>query len=154
VYQGEARLVKDNILLGELKARVPPAPAGEASIDVRFTYDTSGLLEVEATVDGTGRTFSLIIEGNPGILSPEEIQKRLAALAKLKVHPRDDTENAAVIARAQRLYEERLGDVRKQIGEWLSAFLGTLETQDSGKIPRMRAWLTEQLDSVDDEFFL
>jgi len=154
VYQGEARLVKDNILLGELKARVPPAPAGGASIDVRFTYDTSGLLEVEATVKDTGRTFSLIIEGNPGVLSPEDIQKRLVALAKLKVHPRDDIENAAVIARAQRLYEERLGDVRKRIGEWLTAFLGTLETHDSGKILRMRAWLTEQLDSVDDEFFL
>jgi molecular chaperone HscC len=154
VYQGEARLVKDNILLGELKVRVPPAPAGNASIDVRFTYDTSGLLEVEATVKGTGRAFSLVIEGNPGVLSSEEIQKRLAALAKLKVHPRDDTENVAVIARAQRLYEERLGNVREQIGKWLTEFLGTLEAQDSGKIPRMRAWLTAQLDSVDDEFFL
>jgi hypothetical protein len=28
----------------------------------------------------------------------------------------------AAIARAKRLYEERLGSVRQQIGEWLSHF--------------------------------
>jgi molecular chaperone HscC len=154
VYQGEARLVKDNILLGELTVRVPPAPAGEASVAVRFTYDTSGLLEVEATVASTNRTFSLVIEGNPGVLSPDEIKKRLTALAKLKTHPRDEAENVAIVARAQRLFEERLGDLREQIGDWLAAFIVELETQDPGRIAQARLLLAKKLESVDDEFFL
>ena len=47
VYQGEARLVQDNIPLGELKIAVPPHPAGEVEVTVRFTYDASGILECE-----------------------------------------------------------------------------------------------------------
>jgi molecular chaperone HscC len=154
VFQGEARLVKDNIQLGELSVKVPPGPAGEASVEVRFTYDTSGLIEVEATVVGTHRTTSLVIEGNPGVLTPDEIAKHLAALAKLKVHPREQAENAALLARAERLYEERLGDTRRIIGDWLAAFLAALEAQDAEEIARARARLAQQLDSVDDEFFL
>lgn len=154
VFQGESRLVKDNIRLGDLSVRVPAAPAGKESVDVRFSYDTSGLLEVEATVVSTSRKQSLVIEGNPGVLSRAEIGKRLAALAKLKVNPRDESENAAIIARAQRLYEERLGDLRRQIGDWLAEFLLRLETHDPGAIAQARVELARRLDAVDDEFFL
>ncbi|MBJ7988213.1 Hsp70 family protein, partial [Bacillus cereus] len=44
VYQGENRLVKNNLKLGELKIKVPPAPAGQAAIDIRYTYDINGIL--------------------------------------------------------------------------------------------------------------
>jgi len=154
VYQGEARQIKDNIFLGKLTAKIPPGPEGKESVAVRFTYDTNGLLEVETTVASTGRKETLVIEGNPGVLTPAEIKERLAALAKLKVHPRDQTENAAVVARAERLYEERLGDTRQAIGEWLAEFLARLEAQDPLEIDRARSALAERLDRVDDEFFL
>jgi len=154
VFQGEARFTKDNILLGACKVRVPPAPAGKESIDVRFSYDTSGLLEVEATVLSTKHRASLVIEGNAGVLSPAEIQKRLEALAKLKVHPREQAENTAMIARAERLYEERLGHVRDQVGKWLTEFLNRIEEQDPNAIERARAVLAERLDRIDDKFFL
>jgi molecular chaperone HscC len=90
VFQGEARLVKDNVLLGELRIVLPPGPAGKEEVDVRFTYDSSGLLEVRATTLSTGRVETLVIEGNPGLMQPEEIAKRLTELAKLRIHPRDD----------------------------------------------------------------
>jgi molecular chaperone HscC len=153
-YQGESHLVKDNILLGMLEVPLPPPPAGEEGVDVRFTYDASGLLEVDATVVSTGRTHSLVIEGNPGVLSPTEIGRRLAALAKLKVLPRDETANVAIVARARRLYEERLGNERRQIGDWLTEFMMLLDTQDPDAIERGRGTLAERLDMVDDKFFL
>lgn len=60
IYQGESRRVSENIFLGELEVQVPPLPAGQAEVDVRFTYDTNGLLEAEAhiplTVDNRGQT--------------------------------------------------------------------------------------------------
>ncbi len=108
VFQGEGRQVKDNIYLGELKVPVPSAPAGEQAIEVRFTYDASGLLEVDVLVVSTGLKRSIVIENQPGVLSAAEIASRLAKLAALKVSPRDQAENVALIAHAERLYGERL----------------------------------------------
>jgi molecular chaperone HscC len=154
VFQGESRLVKDNVPLGELKVKLPSGPAGKEEVDVRFTYDTSGLLEVQATTASTGRVETLVIEGNPGVLSADEIGKRLAALAKLKVHPRDDMENRAVIARAERLFEERLGDTRAMIGRSLGALTAALERQQPDEIEEARKSLNTLLDEIDQNFFV
>jgi molecular chaperone HscC len=154
VFQGESRLVKDNILLGELQIALPPAPAGKETVDIRFTYDTSGLLEVETTSLGTGRRETLVIEGNPGVLRPDEIAQRLDALAKLKIHPRDDAANQALIARAARLYEERLGDTRAVIGDAISALTIALERQNPDAIDEARKRLSGLLDELDRGFFL
>ncbi|MFP3830428.1 Hsp70 family protein, partial [Pseudomonas sp. SIMBA_021] len=48
VYQGESRLVRDNILLGVLQVPLPRRSRYENAVNVRFTYDVNGLLEVEA----------------------------------------------------------------------------------------------------------
>ncbi|MBV8634975.1 MAG: molecular chaperone HscC, partial [Burkholderiaceae bacterium] len=93
VYQGEARLVSDNILLGTLHIDLPPGSAQDNGVDVRLTYDVNGLLLVEATLRRTGQKQELLIEGNPGLLSEEEIAQRFAALSELKIHPRDRIEN-------------------------------------------------------------
>ncbi|MFP3427401.1 Hsp70 family protein, partial [Pseudoalteromonas sp. SIMBA_162] len=84
IFQGESRLVRDNVALGQLEMRVPKRPAGEVSLDVRFTYDINGLLEAQVSIPLTGESHSLVIENNPGVLTPEEIQERLKALAQLK----------------------------------------------------------------------
>jgi molecular chaperone HscC len=154
VFQGESRLVKDNVRLGEIDISLPPAPAGKERVDIRFTYDTSGLLEVDVTTLSTGRCETLVIEGNPGMLQPDEIAKRLAALAKLKLHPRDDIANRTLIARAERLYEERLGDTRAMIGEAISVLAVALERQKPDEIDRARKKLSEMLDELDRGFFV
>ena len=120
--------------LGELTIKLPPGPATKQNIDVRFTYDTSGLLEVQATIVSSGRIEKLVIEGNPGVMQPDEIAKRLASLAKLKIHPRDDMKMRALMARAARLYEERLGDVRAVIGHALGGLTAALERQEPEEI--------------------
>ena len=51
VRQGESPIGSENLHLGWLDVDVPAAAAGKASIDVRFTYDANGLLEVEARDD-------------------------------------------------------------------------------------------------------
>jgi molecular chaperone HscC len=152
IYQGESRMVQDNVLLGELKMRVPRAPAGRESREIRFTYDTSGLLEVEATVRSTGHKETVVIEGNPGVLSPQEIKQRLGKLSQLKVHPRDEAPNSAIVARAKRLYEERLGAARDEIGSWLAQFMGVLERQEPREIAPARERFAELLDSIDNNF--
>ncbi|MFX6760040.1 Hsp70 family protein, partial [Acinetobacter baumannii] len=71
----------ENIQLGTLKVPLPDLPRAQCAVDVRFTYDVNGLLQVEATVQKTQETVSLIIEDNPGLLSEEEIAEKLAALS-------------------------------------------------------------------------
>ncbi|TWB96292.1 molecular chaperone HscC [Bradyrhizobium macuxiense] len=153
IFQGEARMVADNIEIGQLSVPVPPGPAGKERIDVRFTYDVSGLLEVDLLVVSTGQTVQLVIEGNPGILSQQEIDERLAGLRGLKIHPRDQAENQAVIARAERLYEERLGDERTAIGKLIDDFRILLERQLPSEIENYRTRFSEWLDRVDTTVF-
>jgi molecular chaperone HscC len=149
IYQGESRLVKDNVFLGSIKVAVPPKAAGEEAVEVRFTYDINGLLEIEATVCSTSHTQRLLIEQSPGVMSPEEIAERLRALATLKIHPRDQAENKATLARAERLYAEHLGNTRSVIGEWLTAFEAVLQQQDKQEINAFRKELMALLDDLD-----
>jgi molecular chaperone HscC len=138
VFQGENPMVKNNILLGEVNVAVPKAPAREQNVDVRFTYDLNGLLEVEVTVVSTGKKQRLVIEGNPGVLTKEEIDRRFAALAQLKLHPRDELVNKQLLARAERVYEESLGEVRDAISNRLVHFRAVVGRQERREIVRAR----------------
>jgi len=154
IYQGESRLVRDNILLGKFTVHFPPAKAGEAKVNVRFTYDNSGLLEVEATVASTGVRSAVVIEGHNGALTKEEIEARLANFAALKSVPREEAGNQALIARANRLFSQSLGEPRLRIGTALDKFLSALESQDPQISRLASAQLVEILDRFDDEFYL
>ncbi|HEX2593270.1 MAG TPA: Hsp70 family protein, partial [Rhizomicrobium sp.] len=149
IFQGESRMVSDNVFLGQIEVSVTPGPAGKEQIDIRFSYDTSGLLEVDATVLSQKMKRRLLIRGNAGVLSEQELQQRLAVLAKLKVHPRDQAENVAVIERAKRLYEENLGDTRLRIGQAIEAMMAVLERQDPQEIAATRAEVSKFLDAID-----
>lgn len=154
VYQGESRLVKDNVYLGHLEVPVPARKAGEIHIEVRFTYDVDGLLEVEATVDQTGDQHRVIIEGNPGVLSKEEVQVRLQKLGELKIHPRDHDVNRALVARGERLYQEARGDLRSVIGDRLAWFQHVLAKQNPTEITEARVLLGRFFDEIEGERYL
>jgi molecular chaperone HscC len=149
VYQGEARLVKDNIKLGQLHIELPGGPVEAAGIDVRFTYDANGLLQVEATLESTGETRSLVIADNPGLLSEAEIAERFAALAELKIHPRDRLDNRTLLARGERLYQQLRGDVREYLGQRLMHFEQVLETQDARTIDPAVREFRKLLDDIE-----
>jgi molecular chaperone HscC len=152
VYQGESRLVADNIQLGEIVIAVPPAPAGQQAADIRFTYDVNGLLEVDVLALGTGERRRTVIEQNPGVMTPAEIEERLKALSALKIAPRERSENRALKARAERLHEEVLGHGRQAIAQAILAFEAVLQLQKPGPIEEQRQRLTQLLDRVEHEF--
>jgi molecular chaperone HscC len=149
IYQGEHRLVKDNIKLGSLDVSIPPAPAGSILIELRYTYDINGLLQVEVHIPTTGVKKSLILEDNPGVLSRQDIEERLKKLEKIKIHPREQGKNKALISRGERLWEEYLGDVREKIGLFLKQFEDVLEKQDIEKIETFRKELTSWFDYLE-----
>ncbi len=151
VYQGESRMVKNNIHLGDLKFPIPRGRPGTQTVEVRFTYDINGILEVEATVVSTGLKKRLVIEKNPGVLSKEEIERRLQQLAVLKIHPREETENRHLIAKGERLYEEALGKNRIDISDELSLFEGALDKQDPSRIRKARERFKKFLAILEEE---
>lgn len=149
VYQGESRRVENNIKLGEMHIAIPKAPAGEQAIDVRYTYDINGILEVEVTVVQTGLKNRIVIEKNPGSISKEEIEIRLKALDNIKIHPREKTENRLLLARGERLYEERLGEKRAYIAQLIQRFESALMSQDDKVIKKESKIINEELDEIE-----
>ncbi|WP_370314977.1 Hsp70 family protein, partial [Thalassolituus sp.] len=131
VYQGEHRLAQQNIKLGELSVSVPKARAGEEQVEVRFTYDINGLLEVNAKVLSTGVTETVVIQNSENRLSEEEIAAALARLSELKIPPAEQAANKALMARGERLFIEHLGQVRTKIGQEIQLFEQAMATQDA-----------------------
>ena len=151
ILQGESRLAKENILLGEITVSVPPARGGEQAIDVRYTYDINGILEVEVTVVSTGVKKTMVIEKNPGHMSKEEVQERLEELKEIKIHPREKEENKHLIARGERLYEESIGLARTYIAKGISDFEDALDKQDEREISRAYDELKKLLNEIEGE---
>jgi molecular chaperone HscC len=152
IYQGENRRVEGNIKLGEIEIKVPPAEAGKELIDVRYTYDINGILEVEVVTISTGEKSRVIIEKNQGSMTPEEIEERLKALKDIKIHPRDKIENRLLIAKGERLYEESLGEKREYIGNLLQRFESVLSRQNEREIKKAADELKEQMEQIEGWF--
>jgi molecular chaperone HscC len=149
VYQGESPLVEKNIKLGALTVDIDPAlPIAQNAVTVRFTYDINGVLQVEARVHADDRRYELLLEQNPGLLDAQQIRERLAALNDIKIHPRSKQENLAVLARAERLYEEHLL-ARDQLQEWIARFRAALESQDDALIREHRREFARALDTLE-----
>lgn len=146
VLQGESRLAKNNLYLGELEIEVPPAPAGKEAVDVTYTYDVNALLEVMVKVVSSGLTKKMIIKGINNTMTDEEIEKRMQELSYLKISPLDYEENKIIILRAERLYEETLGEKRSEINMRLTAFETALKKGEREEINRTRKKLLEILD--------
>jgi molecular chaperone HscC len=154
IYQGEARSVTANVRLGEIKVPVPAAPAGSIAIDCRFSYDASGLLEVDVTVPATGLTHQLVICDDEDAPSDAELAERRKRLAALKVHPRDDAANSAALARAERCYEMFLGERRDFVGSLISGFRDVVDKQEPRAIETARREMEATLDELEGERFL
>jgi molecular chaperone HscC len=149
VYQGENPMVARNIKLGQLDIPLQAhCTIAQNAVNVRFTYDINGVLQVEAELAATGERHELLLEQNPGLLDPAEIRTRLAALENIKVHPRHKQENVAVLARAERLYEEYVS-ARAQLQQWIAYFRSTLESQDEQLIREHRRQFGEALDTLE-----
>ena len=152
VYQGENLKPEHNILIGRLNVKLPSKPAGEESIDVRFTYDLNGALEVEATVNSTSRVYKAVFANSSG-LSESELAEHFAKLSAIKLAPRDQQENRELIARAERFYAEALDGEREMIAEGLLRFNAEIEDQRIRDMTRVRSEFREFLDKFDKFIF-
>ena len=146
VYQGENRYAQNNTLLGSVQIHVPAAPQGEQTIDVRFTYDINGILEVDVAAKA-GQTARLLLKS--GDVSQAEAQRRMRELASLKLHPRDQEQNRALIARGERLYAITVGELRSQVAAMLDWFQRQVAKQETLQIARAARRVSAYFDQVE-----
>ncbi len=151
ILQGESRFAKNNISLGELFVEVPLALAGEESIDVTYTYDINSILEVEVKVNSTGNKVKQIIKNKNNDMTDEMIEKRMEEISYLKIPPREQEKNKLLLFRSERMYEESVGDARKQLDYIITKFESALKTQDPIKIENAREIFKEELDYIDED---
>lgn len=154
VYQGEAPWVADNIRLGSIEVPVPVDAAALVKVDVRFTYDINGLLEVDVHVPESNERRQLVIVAEEADLTAGDLEERRQRLAVLKTPPREQESNRAALARAARCYEVSLRERRVQVAEWLSQFEAVLDSQDPQAIESARNRLQAALDELEGESYL
>ena len=122
-----------------------PGRAGEQGVDVRFSYDVNGVLDVDATVAATGKTATFAIERAPGRLSKKEQEATGERLQRLKLHPREALPNVTALARADALFVELTGPERSLLGTSIAHFRAALEAQDANLIASLREALLGHL---------
>ena len=158
VYQGEARKVQDNIILGSFDVPLPNGALGEVVTDVRFTYDVNGLLEVEVTPKKNGMKVAepkvLVIQSSAERLSEQEIADRLKNLADLKIHPREKMQARALMSRAERIYSQLQGHIRDHLSLLINEYEITLEKQDPSSITKIQKKLEQFLDQIENDSYI
>lgn len=98
VLQGERELAAFNKTLAKFELTdIPPAPRGVPQIDVKFSIDSNGIVNVKATDLGTGKEQAIRITASSG-LNENEIKKIIA----------EAEANAASDAKAKELSQEKL----------------------------------------------
>ncbi len=138
VYQGESYKIEENILLGEFTIPVPTGKATQESVDVRYSYDANGLLEVEATVLSTGIKKSILIKNQDHNLSETDIAASLEKLKKLKIHPRDLSVNKLLLDQLEQFFELFQDEERNEVASVLEYFHRALNTQNPEAIEEAR----------------
>lgn len=149
IYQGEEFYAENNLLLGKVMVKVPPAPKGEESISIRYTYDINGILIVDIKVNSTGETTQKVIVSEETSMTEKELQSYMKKLEALKIHPRDKEENKLLFAKGERLYQSAVGLLRDDIGDKMKYYEFLLGKQDEFLLSRWRKTFHAYLDEVE-----
>lgn len=70
-------------------------------------------------------------------------------MKKIKIHPRDRSENRLLLAKGERLYEELLGDERQKVAILLQQFENALTTQNDKKVKEAAHILKGHLENIE-----
>ncbi|HMB51399.1 MAG TPA: Hsp70 family protein, partial [Natronoarchaeum rubrum] len=166
VFQGEREIANENELLGEFHLTgIPPAPAGTPQIEVSFSIDENGIVNVSAEDKGSGNSEEITIEGGAG-LSDEEIDQMQA---EAEEHAEEDQQrreriearNAAEesIQRANTLLDENEDAVDDALREDIEAEIedveAVLEDDDATKedYEEVTESLTEALQEIGKQMY-
>lgn len=146
ILQGEHAYADDNLKLGKMSVSVPRKKAGEEAVDIRFTYDINGILIVDITVVSTEKTITKVISQK---IEGQELERKAAELEKLKIHPKELSENKLIMEKLQALYEEVPTYLREQIRDAIQQFEYYLAKQNPRSIRNYRTYLEQMIEMLE-----
>jgi len=118
VYEGERTCVRDNNFLGTFTLDgILPAPRAVPQIEVTFTVDTNGILNVTAEDLSSKRKSQITITNDKGRLSKEEVDRMLHQAEAFK----DQDKLNAEIFDWRSTLENKCYNVRKETNEGRAA---------------------------------
>lgn len=125
IYQGEEYYVDDDVLLGEFSIEVASKPAGQAWVDVQFTYDINGILHVAAENE-MGERRQILLANQA--LSEAELEQYTREMEKLMVPQIQQPENQQMLACFLDYYEKSTGERREMIAAMTGRILAGLSS--------------------------
>ena len=119
ILQGEQEFAKDNTLLGNVELTgIPPAPKDSAHIDVSFSIDANGTLEVSAKHAAAKREVSARFLAGPYSLNPAQIK-----VLRRKVDGVLESSRRKMLQHRARLLDEEMRREAEAFATALSRFL-------------------------------
>ncbi len=166
VFQGEREMAEENELLGEFQLTgIPPAPAGTPQIEVTFSIDENGIVNVSAEDKGSGNEETITIEGGAG-LSDEEIERMQQEAEehaeedqqrRERIEARNEAESA--VTRAETLLDENEeqvdDDLRADIEDAIADVEAVLEDDDASteEIQDVTEDLSKELQEIGKQMY-
>lgn len=148
VYQGESIHPDKNLFLGDLDITCPPTRFGAKICDVKMTYDINGILIVDVfTADGLAKTKAF--RSNSSVLTEDEVEQMRQKMEEAMLVSPEDEKYRALIARAERVYEESFEDQRFALQRAIMVFRGSLERRDPIKVQQSYKALSDLLDTLE-----
>lgn len=149
IYQGESYYCDENLNLGEIDMKVKSLPEGKVMLEVCFSYDINGLLEVEIMDHNKNESKRKVLLNQRVKMTQEEIEQRLENLNTYKMQPCGGMISRLVLARGERLFAELVGEKREKAGEMMRRLeerLGAANDQEALKISREAAEFFDGLE--------
>ncbi len=134
VFQGEREIAEKNELLGAfMLSGIAPAPAGMPQIEVSFSIDQNGIVNVAAEDQGSGESEEITIEGGTGLSDDEIDQMKQEAeehaeedqLRRERIEARNEAEST--LRRAENLLEENDENVDDELASEIESAMADLE---------------------------
>lgn len=151
VYQGEAYYCGDNIKLGEMELDILPTQAGGNCVEVCFTYDINGILEVEVTDHLMKKMQKVVLTSQNVKLSQEELDRRLKELLEFKLLPPGGIRTKLVLARGERLFTELIGEKRLQVTLEMDRLSMVIANQNDQMIAKVTREVEAAFDFLEGE---
>ena len=124
VLQGESPMARDNISLGEFElTNIPPAPAQAPQIEVVFTLDSNGMVQVSAQDLRTGNSEQIVIENTDGLSKSalEELKNKMNSPIDEKALSLKEKIETMLVA-IDTLMRKREGEIHKNTHDQVRAF--------------------------------
>jgi len=155
IYQGESSTASRNHFLGDFRmSDIPVNYSSVESIDISFSYNLNGMLDVTAIVVSTGQKAKLSInmqnqENGPEM--PDEDDETHVTFTNWKDSPISD-DYRAVIRRAERILKhlDEDDDDRDEIESLLDALKVAIADEDVDEADDLEDDLVDLLESLED----